>query len=222
MNLPLQNPRKKPTKIRSALSAISVVSAALFVLFHHVPASAEQVYEELSDSTQSLLQARIADFAPVRHFFPSDAAHHRWLAEMSRRLQRILPANAVLQHQELREDFLKTVHYESARAGLDAQMVLSVIHVESAFRKYAISSAGARGFMQVMPFWVDLIGEPSHSLFPLRSNLRYGTVIFRHYLDIEKGNYFRALGRYNGSLGKDRYPRAVFAKWTKHWRYGDL
>lgn len=132
---------------------------------------------------------------------------------MSRRLQKRIP------DQARREDFLRTVHYEASRAGLDPQLVLGLIQVESGFRKYAVSSAGARGFMQVMPFWVRTIGMPEHNLFHLRLNLRYGCTILRHYLDIEKGDLFRALGRYNGSLGRAQYPNLVLSAWRKHWSY---
>jgi len=100
-------------------------------------------------------------------------------------------------------------------------MVLGLIQVESRFRKYAVSKAGARGYMQVMPFWVGLIGEEQQNLFSLRTNLRYGCTILRHYLDIERGDLFRALGRYNGSLGKSRYPNAVLKAWRNDWSYPD-
>ena len=118
-----------------------------------------------------------------------------------------------------REEFLKTVHYESIRAGLDPQLVLGVIDVESGFRKYAVSMAGARGYMQVMPFWVKLIGTSDQDLFHLRTNLRYGCTILRHYLDIEKGDLFRALGRYNGTLGQAEYPKMVIRAWRKNYHY---
>ena len=130
---------------------------------------------------------------------------------MSRRLQKRMPDPAY------RTDFLKTVHYEAKRAGLDPQLVLGLIEVESNFRKYAVSNAGARGYMQVMPFWVKEIGTPEHNLFHLRTNLRYGCTILRHYLDMEKGNLYRALGRYNGSLGRPEYPNMVRAAWHKYW-----
>jgi soluble lytic murein transglycosylase-like protein len=100
------------------------------------------------------------------------------------------------------------------RAGLDPQMVLAVMYHESGFKKYAFSSAQARGYMQVMPFWVKQIGSPDQNLFNLRTNLRYGTVILRHYLDIENGDYYRALGRYNGSLGTAEYPTACSPRST--------
>ena len=132
---------------------------------------------------------------------------------MSRRLEK-----RVADRKE-RMDLLRTVHFEAQRAGLDPQLVLGVIEVESGFRKYAVSRAGARGYMQVMPFWVKLIGRQGNNLFHLRTNLRYGCLILRHYLDLEKGDYFRALGRYNGSLGKPEYPRAVLAAWKVRWGY---
>ncbi len=136
-----------------------------------------------------------------------------WLSEMSRRLEKRIPS------QEYRLDLLRSVHYEATRAGLDPQLVLGLMQVESGFRKYAVSSAGARGYMQVMPFWLRLLGRPEDSLFDLRTNLRYGCTIMRHYLDIEKGDLYRALGRYNGSLGKPEYPNMVRAAWHGQWSY---
>jgi soluble lytic murein transglycosylase-like protein len=136
-----------------------------------------------------------------------------WLAEMSRVLAPRFPDDTG------RTEFLATVHYEATRAGLDPQLVLGVIHHESNFRKYAVSVADARGFMQVMPFWVKLIGSPEHNLFHLRTSLRYGCTILRHYLSIENGDYYRALGRYNGSLGKPEYPNLVLASWQGNWKY---
>jgi soluble lytic murein transglycosylase-like protein len=118
-----------------------------------------------------------------------------------------------------RRDFLITVQYEATRAGLDPQLVLGLIQHESNFRKYAVSSAGARGFMQVMPFWVGQIGDSGHDLFTLRTNLRYGCTILRHYLEIEQGDLYRALGRYNGSLGRGEYPTAVLASMKRYWRW---
>ncbi len=106
------------------------------------------------------------------------------------------------------------------RAGLDPELVLGLIEVESGFRKYAVSSATAQGYMQVMPFWVQSIGTPDQNLFHLRTNLRYGVTILRHYVDIERGDLFRALGRYNGSLGRPEYPSAVYAAWRNKWTYG--
>jgi soluble lytic murein transglycosylase-like protein len=163
-----------------------------------------QIEEQLAPSVVAGLARSIAD-NPV----PGDYAYRTnivpWVAEMSRRL-----SNKFGDERERRE-FLATVHYEATRAGLDPQLVLGVIHHESGFKKYAISTASARGYMQVMPFWIRQIGSTDHNLFNLRTNLRYGCVILRHYLDIERGDYFRALGRYNGSLGRSEYPTAVMS-----------
>jgi soluble lytic murein transglycosylase-like protein len=132
---------------------------------------------------------------------------------MSRRLEGRIP------DRKQRTELLKTVQYEATRAGLDPQLVLGVMQVESGFKKYAVSSAGARGYLQVMPFWIRIIGEPHHNLFSLRTNLRYGCVILRYYLDRENGDFFRALGRYNGSLGQPDYPNLVLSAWKGSWKY---
>ena len=175
--------------------------------------SGAQKYEPLSASVQATLNRAIADQAVSVIAFDDEQEARAWLAAMSPRLTKKIPDRVA------REEFLLTVHYEAKRAGLDPQLVLGLIQVESAFRKYAVSSAGARGYMQVMPFWAKLIGTAEHNLFHLRTNLRYGCVILRHYLDIENGNLFRALGRYNGSLGKADYPDTVLRAWHGHWRY---
>lgn len=170
--------------------------------------------EKLSDSVRASLQAAIADRAVPVLLFKSGAHNaHQWLSEMSKRLEQRIP------DRKERIELLKTVQYEATRAGLDPQLVLGVMQVESGFKKYAVSSAGARGYLQVMPFWVKLIGERHHNLFALRTNLRYGCVILRHYLNVENGDYFRALGRYNGSLGRPEYPDAVHAAWRGRWKY---
>jgi len=171
-----------------------------------------QRYEPLADSVREALAAAThADSPPpialLQQRFPESS---RWVATQQPRLARYLPDPAE------RQELLFTVWYEAARSGLDPDLVLAVIHVESRFRKYAVSEAGARGYMQVMPFWVGLIGAPEHNLFHLRTNLRYGTVILRHYLDLEQDNLFRALGRYNGSLGDPTYPRLVFSAWENY------
>jgi soluble lytic murein transglycosylase-like protein len=169
--------------------------------------------EALSTSVQAALSKAIADQAPVPSAFVDAGEETTWLAEMSRRLAKRIP------DEKYRLELLRTVHYEARRAGLDPQWVLGLIEVESAFRKYAVSSAGARGYMQVMPFWVRQIGRPEDNLFNLRTNLRFGCTILRHYLDIEKGDLFRALGRYNGSLGKPEYPQAVRSAWSRNWQF---
>ncbi len=173
-----------------------------------------QQYEPLSASVKSQLSKAVADTAVKSAAFANTPTVQAWLAEMSRRLERRIP------DAEYREDFLNTLHYESIRAGLDPEMVLGLIEVESGFRKYAVSSATAQGYMQIMPFWTKLIGTTEHNLFHLRTNLRYGVTILRHYIDIERGDLYRALGRYNGSLGKPEYPNAVYAAWRKKFTYG--
>lgn len=169
--------------------------------------------EPLSNSVKALMQRSISDRASPKLIFATQEEGQVWLNEMSRRLQKRIPDTAY------REDFLRTVHYEATRAGIDPQMVLGLIQVESGFKKYAVSSVGARGFMQVMPFWVRSIGANDHNLFHLRLNLRYGCTILRHYIDIERGDLYRALGRYNGSLGKPQYPNLVLGAWRKNWDY---
>ena len=173
-----------------------------------------QQYEPLAASVQAALHAAIADRAAPEPQFPSIEEKVNWLTEMSARLTRRMP------DREARLDFLKTVYYEAKRAGLDPQMVLGLIQVESGFKKYSVSSAGARGYMQVMPFWIKLIGSKDSNLFHMRTNLRYGCTILRHYLDIEKGDLYRTLGRYNGSLGKPEYPNMVRGAWEKQWAWG--
>jgi soluble lytic murein transglycosylase-like protein len=188
------------------------VLLALSAPFH--ARAGNQDEEKLSDSMRASLQASIADRAVPVLLFKSGADNaYKWLAEMSQRLEKRIP------DRKQRIELLKTVQYEATRAGLDPQLVLGVMQVESGFKKYAISSAGARGYMQVMPFWVKIIGERHHNLFALRTNLRYGCVILRYYLDRENGDFFRALGRYNGSLGKADYPNLVLGAWKGTWKY---
>lgn len=167
-----------------------------------------QIEEPLADAVRGALAAAVADRAPPQpSFLTTDErlAYLRWLGATSERLRRRKADH------HTRVEFLQTVWYESRRAGLETALVLGLIQVESGFRKYAISSAGARGYMQVMPFWARVIGDGDVSrLFHLQTNLRFGCVILRHYLDRERGDLFLALGRYNGSRGRAEYPRLVF------------
>ncbi len=201
---------------RLALVAVPAAAIALLWLPQRARAGAQQ-YEPMAAAVRNALAAQIADARPpVRSFDDSKerVAFVHWLGEMSSRLVRRKA------DYQTRVEFLRTLDYECTRAGLDRQLVLGLIQVESAFRKYAISSAGARGYMQVMPFWTRVIGDGDpRRLFDMRSNLRYGCVILRHYLDMEKGNLFLALGRYNGSRGRAEYPNAVLAAWEKGWAY---
>ncbi|SHE48883.1 Transglycosylase SLT domain-containing protein [Lampropedia hyalina DSM 16112] len=175
-----------------------------------------QLEEALVDSVRLALSAAIRRAAPPEPVFADATAelHYlRWMAEMSARLERRMP-NVLMRHE-----FLQTVWYESKRAGLETAMVLGLIQVESGFRKHAISSAGARGYMQIMPFWTRVIGDGDPAtLFHMQTNLRFGNVILRHYLDREKGDLFLALGRYNGSRGRATYPNAVFAA-QRNWGF---
>ena len=172
-----------------------------------------QKYEPLSASVQAALTRSISDQAPQKSSFFDSMEAIDWLSEMSRRLEKRVP------DRESRLEYLRAIHYEATRAGLDPQLVLGLIQVESGFKKYAVSSAGARGFMQVMPFWISVIGRRDDNLFHLRTNLRYGCTILRHYLDIEQGDLYRALGRYNGSLGQAGYPNLVRGAWHSQWMY---
>ena len=175
-----------------------------------------QVEEPLANAVRSALSAAVADSAPPKPGFDTmddRLVYLRWLGEMSTRLKKRKAEHVT------RVDFLEAAWYESRRAGLEPSLLLGLIQVESGFRKYAISSVGARGYMQVMPFWARLIGDGDASrLFHMQTNLRFGCVILRHYLDRERGDLFMALGRYNGSRGRPEYPNAVFAS-QRQWAY---
>lgn len=176
-----------------------------------------QQYEPMADAVRIALAAQIADPRPPArrmHKIEERIAYLAWVGEMSERLGNKIGDYAA------RVEFLKTLDYEATRAGLDRQLMLALIQIESNFRKYAISIAGARGLMQVMPFWTRVIGDgESRHLFSMRTNLRYGAVILRHYLDIERGDLFMALGRYNGSRGRAGYPDSILAAWKNRWTY---
>lgn len=171
--------------------------------------------EPLVDSVRGALSSAIANHAPpVPEFFDTESrlAYLRWLGATSERLRKKKP------DWNVRREFLQTIWYESRRAGLDPALVLGLVQVESNFRKFAISSVGARGYMQVMPFWTRVLGDgDAGKLFHMQTNLRFGCVILRHYLDRERGDLYLALGRYNGSRGKAPYPNAVFGA-TRQWQ----
>ncbi len=183
------------------------------LLLSHPAHAGGQREEALSANVRSSLQRGLADTAVTRTAFSNPADETAWLKDMSRRLAKRMPNEAE------RLEFLTTLHWEASRAGVDPQLLLGLIQVESGFKKYAVSPVGARGFTQVMPFWVKAIGNPDHNLFQLRTNLRYGALILRHYIDIERGDYYRALGRFNGSLGRPEYPTLVVGAWKRHWDY---
>jgi soluble lytic murein transglycosylase-like protein len=191
-----------------------VVAAALAWTLAGAAHAGAQLEEPLMDAVRTALSAAIARTAPPTPVFADDTQRvvfERWAGTSDDKLVRKKPEELV------RREFLQTVWYEAKRAGLDPGLVMGLIEVESGFRKYAISPVGARGYMQVMPFWSRSIGDGNAAaLFHMQTNLRFGCVILRHYLDVEKGNLFLALGRYNGSRGKAPYPNAVTAAW-KRW-----
>ena len=205
---------------RALLGALPAVAAAWLA----EPAAAHgggQLEEPLADAVRGALRSAVTDLAPPEPQFSSTQArlsYLHWLSAMSERLRS--------RERDLgrRRDLLQTVWYEARRAGLDVSLVLGLIQVESAFRKFAVSSVGARGYMQVMPFWTRAIGDgDAGKLFHMQTNLRFGCVILRHYLERERGGLYMALGRYNGSRGKAAYPSAVFAaqrRWAHQEREG--
>ena len=181
---------------------------------HEVAQAGGQLEEPLVDAVRSALVSAVNNQAPpVPEFTEPEAQqrYQRWLVRNSERIKQQKP------EWQVRQEFLQTLWYESSRAGLEPALVLGLVQVESNFRKFVISSAGARGYMQVMPFWTRVLGDGDASrLFHLQTNLRFGCVILRHYLDREKGDLFMALGRYNGSRGKPAYPEAVLSA-KKRW-----
>ncbi len=187
-------------------------------MFMAAPAAlaGNQKEEAMADGLRVALSNAIADARPPKPRFTDMAQRIRylhWLSEMSQRLAKKKP------DYRQRVEFLETVWYEATRAGLDPGLVLGLIQVESAWHKYAVSVAGARGYMQVMPFWTRVIGDhDQRKLFHMQTNLRYGCAILRLYLDMEQGDLYLALGRYNGSRGKPAYPLAVQRAW-KNWEY---
>ena len=194
--------RRLPLLCAAALTAAAMLAPP--------PVSAgAQAEEALAPSVVTVLSRAISD-RPVPADWEDRPDARGWIEEMSRRLASRVP------DADERREMLRTVHYEAVRAGLDPQLVLAVMHHESGFKKYAVSVADARGYMQVMPFWTRLLGSAGQNLFHLRTNLRYGCVILRHYIDREGGDLYRALGRYNGSLGRGEYPTAVFSAMQRY------
>ena len=209
----MTTPLSRHGRDRRGLMATALLAAPALALPQAVCAGA-QVEEPLADAVRSALSAAIANRAPPKPTFltiDDRLVYLRWLGELSDRLKRSTADPVV------RIELLQTVWYESKRAGLDPALVLGLVQVESAFRKYAISIAGARGFAQVMPFWARTIGDGNPArLFHTQTNLRFGCVILRHYLDREGGDQFMALGRYNGSRGRSEYPNAVLGA-RRNW-----
>ena len=197
---------------RKALKRMTVALGLLS--FQEFSTAGTQLEEPLIDSVRTALSSAVANQAPpIPEFADTESRlkYLRWLAEASHRLQRRMPV------LDTRKEFLQTAWYESQRAGLDVTLVMGLVQVESNFRKHVVSYAGACGFMQVMPFWMRSIGDgDTGKLFHMQTNLRFGCVILRHYLDREKGDLFMALGRYNGSRGRVEYPDAVLGA-RRNW-----
>jgi soluble lytic murein transglycosylase-like protein len=195
---------------RAAIISIASITSPQFAF------AGRQLEEPLADSVRGALTAAISSSAPpIPEFKDTETKlqYLRWLGEMSTRLRKKKT------DFETRKEFLQTVWYEAKRAGLDISLVMGLIQVESNFRKHAISVVGARGYMQIMPFWTRVIGDgDAGKLFHMQTNIRFGCVILRHYLERERGDTFMALGRYNGSRGKAEYPNAVYAA-QKNWEY---
>jgi soluble lytic murein transglycosylase-like protein len=176
---------------------------AFVLLIWSAVATAQTLDPELRDA----LRAAANDAPSFTDRFDAEV----WLTDMSARLERQMP------NPEERIALLRLVHMEASRVALPPNLILAVIDVESNFDRFAISVAGARGLMQIMPFWKDEIGRPGDNLMHTNTNLRYGCTILKHYYDKEKGDLRRALGRYNGSLGKRKYPNKVIDKLTRKW-----
>jgi soluble lytic murein transglycosylase-like protein len=202
--------------VKTVLGTWPLFTGLGLLFFQERSWAGNQAEEPLMDSVRTALSSAIANHAPpVPEFTDTESrlVYLRWLGAMSERLKKKKT------DFESRKEFLQSVWYESRRAGLDVALVLGLIQVESNFRKFAVSSAGARGYMQVMPFWTRLLGDgDAGKLFHMQTNLRFGCVILRHYLDRENGNLFLALGRYNGSRGQAPYPDAVLGA-RRLWLY---
>jgi len=164
-----------------------------------------------ADKPDPELMKRLRDVASSADSFPDHFEAEVWLTDMSARL-----AHQVTDSGE-RLEILKRVHHEATERGLAPELVLAVIDVESNFDRYAISHAGAFGLMQIMPFWLEEIGEPQANLIRIDTNVRFGCTILKYYMDIENNDLMRALGRYNGSLGRQTYPNKVLDKLRKKW-----
>jgi len=199
-------------------SLLSLISGLGVLSIHEQVQAGRQQEEPLVDSVRTALSSAVTNNAPpIPEFSDTESRlkYLRWLGSTSERLRKKIPGS----DWNVRKEFLQTVWYESKRAGLETALVLGLVQVESNFRKHAVSSVGARGYMQVMPFWTRVLGDgDAGKLFHMQTNLRFGCVILRHYLDREKGDLFLALGRYNGSRGKAPYPDAVLGA-KKKWEY---
>ena len=198
--------RQRGTGLLSASLRKGLLLAALALPAH-------TAYASVDNEPDPQLRAALLNAVSAADSFGDEFDAQVWLVDMSSRLKRYRS----MRHDETRLDLLRMVHQEATRAGLQPELVLSVIQIESAFDRFALSYVGAQGYMQVMPFWKKEIGREEDNLMDTRTNLRYGCTILKHYLDREKGNLTRALARYNGSLGRVKYPEKVLMAWDKHW-----
>lgn len=190
-----------------------LLGASATLAFPQIVLAGAQREETLADDIASVMRSSIAHASPPQLVFARSSDGQRWLNEMSLRLSQFVRDELV------RRRLLTHIQYEATRADLDVQLILGLIEVESGFRQYAVSGVGAKGLMQVMPFWQKYIGKPEHNLFDVRTNLRYGCTVLRQYKNVENGNIRNALARYNGSLGSDKYPNAVIGAWKNHWQW---
>ena len=194
--------------MKKLLACLPLIFSASFTL------ASTQQYQEISLSNRQELRQKFYNGTTINSF--KDVSHAiNWIGQQSYQLR-----NKIADDRKRRE-LLRMIHYEATRYQLDPDLVLALIEVESGFNRFSLSPVGASGLMQVMPFWKELIGSEKDSLFDVQTNLRYGCIILRHYLDIEKNNVERALARYNGSLGSDVYPAMVMAVWQGKYRVAD-
>lgn len=197
--------------MRKQKNNLNIFRLLLLVLIFSAVAVGSVFAQETTPPDDPELKKLLLDAVKSTDSFDNKYYAEVWLLDMSTRLSKRMKDPA------RRMELLKHVHYEATRADLEPELVLAVIDVESNFEKYAISVVGARGLMQIMPFWLDEIGRPNDNLFDIKTNIRMGCTILRHYLNKEDGNIARALGRYNGSLGKMKYPNKVFKALERRW-----
>lgn len=191
---------------------MKVFTLALLCLLPLMGWAATQQYQDISLSNRQELRQKFYSGTSINSF--KDVTHAiSWIGQQSQQLRNKIPDD------RKRRELLRMIHYEATRYQLDPDLVLALIEVESGFNRFALSHVGASGLMQVMPFWKDLIGSDKDSLFDVQTNLRYGCIILRHYLDVEKNDVARALARYNGSLGTDTYSSLVLNVWQAKYRF---
>ena len=195
------------TCLKKSLTCLMLACATLLSMNPVASADQASLRQAPDQELRELLTKTVNEASSFYDRFDAEV----WLVDMSSRLKRYI------KDPQARLDLLRRVHAEAKRAELEPELVMSLIHVESGFQRFAISSVGAQGLMQVMPFWKREIGRPEDNLTTVETNLRYGCTILKHYINKEKGNLIRALARYNGSLGKTKYPEKVLRFWQEYW-----